>query len=63
MNALQSELAKLLDKRDRIRSRQIKGYDVGTASRARTTSSNAEADRCNERIVWIREEIKKGTLK
>ncbi|MHB1176101.1 MAG: hypothetical protein ACYCZJ_13360 [Sulfuriferula sp.] len=57
MEALQKELAEMLDKRDRIRAKQIERMTVGSATRARTTTSNADASRVNDRIVWLREEI------
>lgn len=59
MRSLQQELDAELAKRDRIRERQIARYDNGSATRRRTTTSNAEADRCNERIEWLRAEIRK----
>lgn len=56
---LQKELDELLDKRDKIRAKQLNRYRDRSATRARTTTSNANVDRINERIVWIREELKK----
>jgi hypothetical protein len=56
---LEKELEKELSKRDRIRERQMARYAAGSATRRRTTTSNAEADRCNDRIEWLRSEIKK----
>jgi ribosome modulation factor len=58
MKAYQNELDKLLTKRDRLRQQQMDSYRNGTATRARTTTRNAEADRLNERIVWLREQMK-----
>ena len=57
--ALETELEKELAKRDYIRERQLARYLEGSATRRRTTTSNAEADRCNERIEWLRGEIRR----
>ena len=57
MNELQKELGELLEKRDKIRANQLARYDSGSATRKRTTTSNAEADRCNDRIIFLRSEI------
>ncbi len=54
---MQSELDKLLAKRDAIRAKQLARYDNRSATRARTTTSNAEVDRLNDRIIWLRQEI------
>jgi len=56
------ELEQLLAKRDAIRAKQMKRYDDRSATRARTTTSNAEASRLNDRIEWLRSEIKKMQL-
>ena len=56
---LESELEKEMAKRDRIRQRQLARYSEGSATRRRTTTSNADADRCNERIEWLRSEIRR----
>ena len=56
---LQQELDSELAKRDAIRQKQLARYSAGSASRARTTTSNAAADRVNDRIHWLRDEIKK----
>lgn len=53
------ELENLLSKRDEIRQKQLSAYNLGTATRARTTTLNAAADRLNERIEFLRQEIKK----
>lgn len=55
----QRELDGLLAKRDKVRARQVDRWRDGSATRARTTSSNAEADRLNERIEWLRSELRK----
>lgn len=54
----QKELDQVLAKRDAIRDKQMARYHDRSATRARTTTSNAEADRCNDRIIWLREQIK-----
>jgi hypothetical protein len=55
---LQKELDSLLLKRDAIRQKQMARFHEGSATRARTTTGNADADRVNERIISIREQIK-----
>lgn len=52
------ELAVLLENREQVRAKQMERIHSGGMTRARTTTSNAEADRLNERIVWLREQIK-----
>jgi hypothetical protein len=54
----EKELEQELAKRDRIHQRQTARWGDGTRSRARTTTANAELGRCNERIAWLRQEIK-----
>jgi hypothetical protein len=58
MKAYQKELDKLLAKRDRFRQQQMDSYRNHTATRARTTTRNAEVGKLNERIVWLREQLK-----
>ena len=60
---LEAELEKELAKRDRIRERQLARYSEGAATRRRTTTSNADADRCNDRIEWLRLEIRNSNTK
>mgnify|MGYP003529255342 FL=1 len=55
---LQKELAALLEKREQVRAKQMERIHSGGMTRARTTTSNAEADRLNERIVWLRDQLK-----
>lgn len=55
---MEKELTALLEKRDQIRAKQMERVHNGEMTRARTTTSNAEVDRVNERIVWLREQIK-----
>lgn len=57
---MQKELDALVKKREQVRARQMARIHSGGMTRARTTTSNAEADRINERIVWLREQLKMG---
>lgn len=56
--AIQIELKELLEKRDRIREKQMDSYRSRSATRARTTTRNADVDRINDRIIWLRQQIK-----
>lgn len=58
--ALQKELDALLARRDRLREKQFNSYVNSTHTRAQTTTSNAEVDRLQDRIEWLRHEIKKA---
>ena len=57
-----AELQKDLDgtqaKREQLRTKQMERIHRGEMTRARTTTSNANVDRLNERIVWARGQIK-----
>lgn len=53
------ELDRELAKRALIRERQMARYSEGSATRRRTTTANADADRCNDRIEWLRSEIRR----
>jgi hypothetical protein len=55
---MQKELTDLLEKREQVRAKQMDRIHRGEMTRARTTTSNAAADRLNERIVWLRKELK-----
>lgn len=55
---LQKELDALLLKREQIREKQMARFHNGSATRARTTTGNADADRVNDRIVEIRERMR-----
>lgn len=57
--SMESELSDLLAQRDDVRVKQMERFHSGSATRARTTTSNAAADRFNERIVFLRGELKK----
>lgn len=58
---LRREIEDLKMKRAGIRDAQMRRYDNGSASRRRTTTSNAEADRINERIEWLKDEIRRNS--
>ena len=55
---LRKELDMLLIKRDNIRQKQMDRFHNGSATRARTTTGNADADRVNDRIIEIRERMR-----
>ena len=55
---MQKELEALLEKREQVRLKQMERIHSGGMTRARTTTSNAKADLINERIVWLRKEMK-----
>lgn len=55
---LQKELDALLLKRSQIREKQMARFHNGSATRSRTTTGNANADRVNNRIVEIREAMR-----
>lgn len=59
MTEYQKELDAMLVRRDQIRADQLARYKNLTATRARTTTSNANVDKMQERIEWLRGEIKK----
>ena len=59
---LQMELDALLLKRDQIREKQMSRFHNGSATRARTTTGNADASRVNDRIVEIRERLRSNQL-
>lgn len=58
----QKELDALLARRDKIRADQMARYTNLSATRARTTTSNANVDKMQERIEWLRGEIKKQAV-
>jgi hypothetical protein len=55
---IQKELDALLVKREKIREKQMARFHNGSATRARTTTGNADADRVNDRIISIRERLR-----
>ena len=56
--AYQKELDQMLAKRDALHEQHMKRYANGTASRARTTTTNAQVTNMYDRIEWLRQEIK-----
>lgn len=58
MKLIEKELEQMLAKRDRIRAKQLGDRSAGRATRARTTTSNARADECNDRIEYLRRILK-----
>ena len=56
--SIQKEIDALCKKRELVREKQMARIHRGEMTRARTTTSNAEADRLNERIMWLREQLK-----
>lgn len=62
MDALQKELNALLTKRAAIEEKHMQRYRDHSATRARTTTASARTGQLNERIVWLREEIKRTAV-
>lgn len=54
----EQELEKLIKRRGDVRAKQMARLHAGSATRARTTTSNAEASRLNEQIMHLRDRIK-----
>ena len=61
-SSIQQELDALIAKREQVRAKQMQRIHNGGMTRARTTTSNAAADRLNERIVWLREQLKRPNV-
>jgi hypothetical protein len=55
----EEELESLLKQRDEANTRHMQKYRDGSATRAQTTTHNARISNMNERIEWLRSEIKK----
>ena len=55
--SLQKELDKLLAKRDQMNMKMMDRYHNGSATRARTTTSNANIGHVNDQIIEIRNSI------
>lgn len=55
----QKELESLLAQREELNARHMNKYRSGVATRAQTTTHNARVSALNERIQWLRNEIKK----
>ncbi|HEY9700927.1 MAG TPA: hypothetical protein V6C58_00680 [Allocoleopsis sp.] len=56
--AMQDELEKLLEERTQTTLKYFDKLHKGEMSRAKTTTYNARTSQLNERIAWIREQIK-----
>ena len=59
INKLENELAKELGKRSQMHLTHMKKIHAGTHTRATTTTHSANVSHVNDRIVWLRSEIKK----
>jgi len=60
MEALKQELAEIVKKQSDMREKHMNKYRNGSATRAQTTTLNANIGRLQERAVWLRSEIKKA---
>ena len=56
--SLQQELDNLLAKRDQIRAKMMARFHNRSATRAKTTTSNAEVGYVNDKIIEIRNTIR-----
>jgi hypothetical protein len=56
---LQRELNSLLEKRSDMRTKHMEKYRNHSATRAQTTTHNARVSQINERVEWLRSEIKR----
>jgi hypothetical protein len=61
IDELQKELDQLLTMRAAAHEKHMSRYRDGSATRARTTTHSSNVGRINDRIVWLREEIKAAT--
>jgi len=59
MSDLQRDLEECLAKIDRLREKQFAAFMKGGHTRATTTTRNANIDKIQERVVWLREEIRR----
>tara|TARA_R110000868_G_scaffold129587_2_gene338596 strand:+ start:300 stop:488 length:189 start_codon:yes stop_codon:yes gene_type:complete len=55
---LQAELADIVARQSKMHEKHMQRYRDGTATRAKTTTHNANVGRLQERAVWLRSEIK-----
>lgn len=55
------ELEELLAKRCAMQEAHMAKYHNGSASRAQTTTHNARVSQLNERIVFLRAELKRAS--
>ena len=54
LSSVQKEIDELLEKRSLIREKMMDRFLSGSATRASTTTSNAEVDRINERLAYLK---------
>lgn len=54
LHSVHKEIDELVEKRTAIREKMMDRFHRGSATRARTTTSNAEVDRINERLAHLR---------
>lgn len=62
LKALQKEGVALDAKMGQMFVRHFASYSIGTATRRRTTSFNAAYGRLNDRLQWIRSELRRNGL-
>lgn len=62
LNALQKEGVTLDARMTKMFARHFASYSNGTATRRRTTCFNAAYGRLNDRLQWIRAELRKNGL-
>jgi len=55
---MEKELAAIVAKQSAMRENHMRKYRNGSATRAQTTTLNANIGRLQERAVWLREQIK-----
>ena len=60
--ALLAEYCSLTRRYDKAIARQFARYDDGTASRARTTTFNAQAARYAERLLFLKSELRNHNI-
>lgn len=58
-----SEIAELNTKMDKMRERHFEAYSLGSATRAKTTTFNANYNRNNDRLQFLKNELKSLSLK
>jgi hypothetical protein len=62
LKALQKEGVTLDARMTKMFARHFASYGTGTATRRRTTSFNAAYGQLNDRLQWIRSELRKNGL-
>lgn len=58
MESMQREIEHLKEQRSKMGAAHMQRYRDGTATRAKTTSYNAESSRIGERIEWLKVAIR-----